>query len=831
MPMIRVRDYSIRKKLTWLNMLVSGAALLVACAAFGFYAFTSFKDSMVRDLSIQAQIVGTNSVSALLFDDATAAHNTLTALKGAPNVVAAGIYSTHGEPLAVYWRNGAERILPAPPIPNGETETHTFTKQELLLTRLIVFRGKPTGIVHLRSDLEGLTVGMWRYAGIVGVVLSLSLIAALLLSSVFQRALTRPILQLAETARIVSRDREFSVRVPTPGNHDEIAVLIDAFNDMLVQIQQRDLALQAQLERLHLLDQITRAITERQDVASVFQVVIRTLEDSLPVDFACVCLYDKAAETLNVICVGARSEALATELAMTEQARFEVDQNGLGRCVGGQLVYEPDVSKSVYPFPQRLSRNGLRSVVLSPLISENNVFGVLVVARRQAESFSSGDCEFLRQLSGHVSLAAGQTRIFMSLQQAYDDLRQTQQSVMQQERLRGLGKMASGIAQDINNALSPVALYTESLLESEPNLSSRTRLSLETIQRAVDDVAQTVGRMREFYRPRELQLALLPVEVNLLIQQVLELTRARWRDMPQQRGIMIQMKTDLVKDPPVIVGVESEIREALTNLVFNAVDAMPDGGILTLRTKTVIGETAGGKAAQRVHIEVEDSGVGMDEATRRHCLEPFFTTKGERGTGLGLAMVYGMVQRQNAEIEIISAIGKGTIARLDFPVPEAAPDTQEPEVHAPSNQSLNILVIDDDPVLIRSLRETLERDGHSVVTADGGNAGIEAFRKGFAGKSPFSLVITDLGMPYTDGRKVANAIKAISPSTPVVLLTGWGQRLIDEGDTPPNVDKVLSKPPKLRELRSAVAMCVDRQAEALAGRNHYTTKIGELSVE
>jgi phosphoglycerate-specific signal transduction histidine kinase len=168
---------------------------------------------------------------------------------------------------------------------------------------------------------------------------------------------------------------------------------------------------------------------------------------------------------------------------------------------------------------------------------ETKVFGLLFTARCRQESFSSGECEFLRQLSEHVALAAHQAQLHGALQQAYDDLRQSQQTVMQQECLRALGQMASGIAHDINNAISPVALYTESLLETEPNLSARARHQLETIQNAIEDVSQTVARMREFYRQRESPLTLLPVKLNPLVQQVVDLSRARWCDIPQQRGV------------------------------------------------------------------------------------------------------------------------------------------------------------------------------------------------------------------------------------------------------------------------------------------------------
>jgi CheY-like chemotaxis protein/anti-sigma regulatory factor (Ser/Thr protein kinase) len=317
--------------------------------------------------------------------------------------------------------------------------------------------------------------------------------------------------------------------------------------------------------------------------------------------------------------------------------------------------------------------------------------------------------------------------------------------------------------------------------------------------------------MKEFYRQREPQLTLSPVHLNALVQQVVDLTRARWSDMPQQQGVVIEMRTEFAPDPPAIMGLESEIREALINLVFNAVDAMPGGGALTLRTRTVE-HSPGPPQLRNVQVEVADSGAGMDEQTRRRCLEPFFTTKGERGTGLGLAMVYGVVQRHSADLEIESTPGKGTTVRLSFAVPVGVTDVTLPETGFAVPSRLRILVVDDDPLILRTLCETLESDGHEVTTANGGEAGIEAFSAAQGRRKPFSIVITDLGMPRVDGRKVASFVKSASDSTPVILLTGWGQRLMAEGDVPPHVDHVLSKPPKLRDLREALALCVSAPA-------------------
>jgi signal transduction histidine kinase/ActR/RegA family two-component response regulator len=427
------------------------------------------------------------------------------------------------------------------------------------------------------------------------------------------------------------------------------------------------------------------------------------------------------------------------------------------------------------------------------------VFGLLVTARLREHGFSSGECEFLRQMSEHTALAAHQAQLYNALQQAYDDLRQTQQQVMQQERLRALGQMASGIAHDINNAISPMSLYTEALLEHEPALTARGRKQLETIQRAVDDVAQTVARMGEFYRMREPEVALAPLDLNLLVEQVVDLTRARWADMAHQRGVVIELQLELDAGLPRIGGVQSQIRDALVNLVFNAVDAMPTGGKLRILTRTT--DTGGAKSAV---IEVTDTGVGMDEETRRRCLEPFFTTKGVRGTGLGLAMVYGVTQRHGAHLEIDSAPNQGTTIRMVFAAVAAGPVTRA-EAPGARLAPTRILIVDDDPMLLNSLREALESDGHEVTTAGGGQAGINTFVESHAEGRPFPIVITDLGMPHVDGRSVASAVKASVPGTVVLLLTGWGRRLMAEGEMPPHVDEILSKPPRLADLRAALA--------------------------
>lgn len=554
--------------------------------------------------------------------------------------------------------------------------------------------------------------------------------------------------------------------------------------------------LHAQLARIDLLNQIARAIVYRDDMMSVLGVVALRIEPELPADFAWLATCDVGAAELTTAALGLSSWSTAEHLGLPPGASVLVENAGMQACLAGETLDVPDTAASDAPLLQGLNILELRSVVATPLRVGDQPLGVLLVARRAPNAFAPAEVDFLRTLGEHVALAAHHARLYDTLQRAYDDLRATQQAITQQERLQALGQMASGIAHDINNALSPIVGYTDLLLATEQGLTAHGRNYLRTINMAAEDVAQIVGQLRDFYRQREPSQALQAVDLNRIVQQVVDLTRARWRDMPQQQGVVIDVRVDLQPTIPLIRGIESELREALTNLLFNAVDAMPTGGVLTLRTKA---------SGAQVAVEVQDSGVGMDAETLRHCLEPFFTTKGEGGTGLGLPMVFGVMQRHEGDIQVESEKGAGSTFRLLFPVAVlAAGDRGEEalEGEAVAPVPLRVLCIDDEPLLRGLLQELLARDGHKVEVADGPRLGMAAFLRARAEERPFDVVVTDLGMPYIDGLEVARMVKAASPQTGVVLLSGWGAGGPDK--LPPHVDVALAKPPKLGLLRDAL---------------------------
>ncbi|HVM59962.1 MAG TPA: PAS domain S-box protein [Verrucomicrobiae bacterium] len=382
-----------------------------------------------------------------------------------------------------------------------------------------------------------------------------------------------------------------------------------------------------------------------------------------------------------------------------------------------------------------------------------------------------------------------------NLERTMQELKAAHNQVVQQERLRALGTMASGIAHDFNNALAAILGFTELLCHRPENLSDtkKTLRYLQMMNTAAQDAGIVVNRLREFYRQREEGEVFAPVDLNKLIQQSVSLTQPKWKNQAEAKGVTIQIVTKLGQIPRV-VGSEPDLREALTNLIFNAVDAMPEGGTITVRTRS---------RQSRVIMEVTDTGTGMTEEVRQRCLEPFFTTKGDRGTGLGLSMVYGIVQRHQGTVDIETALGKGTTFRLSLPCAQEASASQAGDSATANIGPLSVLLVDDEEIVRQILREYLEGDGHKVDSASNGPEALNKVPNG-----GFNLVILDRAMPGMSGDQVAVAIKEMQPDLPVILLTGFGNMMKAAGEIPTGVDLVIGKPVTIAGLREALAQVV-----------------------
>ena len=377
------------------------------------------------------------------------------------------------------------------------------------------------------------------------------------------------------------------------------------------------------------------------------------------------------------------------------------------------------------------------------------------------------------------------------LEKTLSELRATQQQVIQQERLSAIGQMASGIAHDFNNTLTPILGFSDLLLERPDVLDNKVeaRRFLQLLRTSARDAANVVNRLREFYRPLDEDEEFPVLDLAAIAAQAISLTEPKWRGQTQANGITIHVETNFQSVPPVS-GNESAIREVLTNLIFNAVDAMPRGGVITLETVVENNQAV---------IRVRDTGSGMTEAVRHRCLEPFFSTKGQQGTGLGLSMVYGIVERHRGKIEVESAPGKGTtfVIRLPFAEP-AKPEALTPVEEKPM-PALNVLVVDDEPRVCEVISAYLRSDGHGVTTASSGREGLEKFQS-----HPFDLIVTDRAMPEMSGDQMAGFIKQVRPDMPIVLLTGFGALIEVTGEQPKDVDVVLGKPVTLGALRRTI---------------------------
>ena len=810
-------------------MLASTAtALLLVAVAILTYEYFSFRNSMIHDLLTQAEIVGSENSGALYYKDKATATENLSALSAQPNIVAACLYCKdvigNYNVFATYSPAGAPR--PNPP-PHPESEGASISNGKLAMWHYFK-SGDTAGAICLESDLTQLHAKLWHYGFIIGAFTVVSLLATFILASRLQQVISRPIFHLAQTAKIVSSQKNYAVRAVKESN-DELGNLIDGFNEMLSQIQERDAALnhaneelekrvrertrdlEQQFSRISLLNQITYAVAARQDFESIISIVLQQLEAHLPVDYSSAYLLEPGTETFKVLVRGSRGQTIAAALKMPDS--MHVDQTAFRPCLTGEMVYVPDAARVEKTMAKTMAEGGYRSSVGVPLVIEGKTFGLLVFMRRELDGFSRAERDFIRGLSAHVAMAIHQAQLYQDLQKAYNDLSQSQQSLMQQERLKALGQMASGVAHDINNALSPVVGFSDLIAQTEPNLSDLGKKHLLYIKTAGEDIAHIVKRLREFYRPRNEREPLQAINLGVLAKQVIDMMQPRWRDISQAHGINIEMRTDFKTVAPEFAGIESEIREALTNLILNAVDALPRGGVISVRTSSVDRAIKNGNHSAHAVLEVSDTGVGMDETTQKRCLEPFYSTKGTRGTGLGLAMVYGVIERHQGKIEIESAVGKGTTMRLFFPVRNlgisGATEALETDQPPPP---LRILCIDDEPALRILIQEMLTRDGHKIEMADGGQAGIDAFRAALTRKAPFDVVLTDLGMPLVDGNAVARTVKKESAATPVVMLTGWGAFLKRDGDVPSEVDGVLSKPPRIKEIRSMLRKVTKKTA-------------------
>jgi signal transduction histidine kinase/CheY-like chemotaxis protein len=430
-----------------------------------------------------------------------------------------------------------------------------------------------------------------------------------------------------------------------------------------------------------------------------------------------------------------------------------------------------------------------------PLLAGQRVLGVLTLSR-QEHGFTDAEVRLASSLADLAALALRSAHLFEERSRAYGELAAAQDHLVRTEKLRALGEMASGVAHDFNNLLAAILGRTQLLLRRTED--PRLRQWLQVIERSALDGAQTVRRLQEFARVRRDQ-PLVPVDLNEVVRDAVEMTQSRWHEDCLRRGVVIDVQTQL-GTIALIAGDPAELREAMTNLILNAVDAMPSGGVLTFTSALV---------DDLVEVTVSDSGMGIPEAIRDSIFDPFFTTKGPQGTGLGLSMTYGILSRHRAQITVESQEGQGSTFRLRFPALATRAAAATSGVPAgPDPQALRCLVVDDEESVGAVIGDVLEALGHQAVVLTDGATAIARVRE-----ERFDAVFTDLAMPGVSGWQVARAVKDRSPEVPVFVVTGFGVELSAEERRTNGVAAIFSKPLNIEDLVQAIAQVVRLRAE------------------
>lgn len=573
--------------------------------------------------------------------------------------------------------------------------------------------------------------------------------------------------------------------------------------DLVETTQRSNAELERRAAEADTLLEIARATGSTLDQEELFKIIAQGAARACRADRCTIFLLDETGEW--VIPVMSQFADGTADLRMWETFKK------LGKLKLEAVPYLQEVVRTREPvlipepladslFPNELAELfQIKSALAVPLIHKDQAIGVLGLSYvREPRQFTPEQVRLAIMLSGQVVLAMENARLVKNLRQAVDDLKAAQEQLVRGETLRAVGAMASGMAHHLNNLLAVILGRAQLLLLKIDD--PEVRRSLGIVERTVLEGAEVLRRVGGF---TQVQLASdsAPVDLNQIAQEALELTRPRWQDQAQLKGISIETRLELGQIPTV-TGEPAALREVLINLLLNAVDALPPGrGRITVKTWV-----SGGWA----HCSVADTGVGMSEEVRQRALEPFFTTKGPKSTGLGLSTNYGILQRHGGELIVQSAEGQGTTVTIRLPV---APAVRAPEpalaARPASASSLQILVIDDEVEVRGVLVEMIASLGHTVIQAAEGQEGLDLLTSG----KLIDLVLTDLGMPGMNGWEVVRAVKARWPHLPVGLITGWGEEPEATPEQRKEADFVIAKPVTREALRDAIVRARPKPAK------------------
>ncbi len=606
----------------------------------------------------------------------------------------------------------------------------------------------------------------------------------------------RPLREASELAQEIAQG-QLARRLPVRGD-DELGALAHSMNTMAEALGEARQLASSEAGRMNTATDAVLAIAREARVTheprEVFQLVATHVRRVAQCDGVALAVPSEDGSALEIAYLDPpnRWSVLREDEPLDHELVFRVD------TVEASTRVALDTEDT--EFARALRADGHRAALLVPLTLELGPPALLVLVSRNPGAFDWREAEIVAGLASHLSSALRGARLNHSLERAIAELERTRDVLVQSGMLRVAGEMASGVAHEFNNILGAILGRAQLLRRAIEQGTAEPRAlcqSLEIIERVAQDGAETVRRLRLFGRAGE-QATAEPMELEAVIRDSAEFTKPRWSNEALAAGRSITVEVD-VAEGLWVQGRPHELREVFTNLLLNAVDAMPDGGTIRI--------TARRSAGSAVTV-IEDDGVGMSEDTRRRLFEPFFTTKGESGTGLGMSVAYGIVQRHDGTIEVSSRPGHGSRIEVSLPLTSQRPVTvpTAPTVIRRAEEPLEVLVIDDEEAVRDLLGDILRMLGHRVTTYSTGLEALSAYIPG-----QFQLVITDIGMPGLTGWQVAGVVRALDPDVMLAFVTGWAEDVSRDAMLQTEIEDVIAKPFTIEDVQRVIDTALARR--------------------
>ena len=619
------------------------------------------------------------------------------------------------------------------------------------------------------------------------------------------RRLVSQIAQLAETVQasaagkpVALPDESGSAILPTLAEVTEIGQLTAAFRQMVEDLRGATQRLEDLVFKLGTLNETVELAARVPRMQDLLTLVLQNTMRAVRAGKGSIMMLDPERQVLKVVVYQDIPEDVASR-------EVKVGEGIAGKVAAeGEPIVVEDTERDPRFGREGASVYGSGAFTCMPIRVANRIIGVINLMKKQPTGragsnapFSPIDLQFLNALLTYIGYSVENARLLQEarssaqrLHGVVEDLKTTQAQLVRGETLRAIGQLSSGMAHHLNNLFAVLVGRAELALRAGENADIPQTLNI--MLRTARDGAEVVRRVQRFGRVEPVSPS-SAVDLNEVIREVVELIRPQWQDEAQRRGCPIEITLELGPIPPA-VGEAGPLREVLINVILNAIEALREGGVISIRTWP---------ADEQIRCAVTDNGVGMPEDARRRALEPFFTTKGPKSTGLGLSVAYGTIQRCGGTLKIDSAEGEGTTVTVSLP---AGAGTKPPPPGAgvePAPTGLRVLVIDDEPEVRAVLAEMLTANGHRVCQAGGGREGLEVLTS----TQKVDVVLTDLGMPEMRGSDVARAIRDRWPLLPVGLVTGWEESEVTPEERQ-HVRFVIQKPfdeAAIRQALSAIA--------------------------